>query len=177
MTVRQLLSFAAVFCLSALVHAEPENVVVCDLTFARPPTWQWEEPLKRSVATTRFIVPGQTDDEKGDCRFYFPGKRPEEAQRLWRTYLARADSTNFRVETKTVGKRLLTYISFHGRAKVPGYKEADNQAFIGVVIPCQNDYMHVRFSGPRELIDKNTAQFKTMIERAITDKDVETADK
>ncbi|MDB6029605.1 MAG: hypothetical protein JWM68_5828 [Verrucomicrobiales bacterium] len=174
MICKPLLGFAvAFFVFLSTLRSEPLNVVVGDLTFKRPAAWVFEPPKGNSSSVSRFVISLENEKPAGDVRFYLPGKTPAEARKLWKSYAAPEDVGTFRVEEKKIGKQTITYISLHGKLKVPGEKQSNQVGFIGAVIPIGENFMHVRMAGSADLVEKSTATFKRMVEEAVQDREAE----
>jgi hypothetical protein len=172
---RILISFIAVMFLFA-VRAEPLNILVGDLTFIRPKPWRWAAPPGNSPANSRLLI---HNGDKGvvDVRFYAPGKTPLEAQFQWKTFIGPGDTDSYHVEEKKIGKRTITYVSFHGKIKLPNEPALPDQAFLGAVIPYEDKFMHIRMSGPQSLVSAAAVTFKKMLESAVRERDSEVEEK
>ncbi|MDB6029607.1 MAG: hypothetical protein JWM68_5830 [Verrucomicrobiales bacterium] len=172
MKLKQLFSIVfVVFCFLMPLGAEPLNIMVGDLTFTRPTTWQWKTPDSNSPAISRFIVPKPDSPAFGDVRFYGAGAEPEGAAKMWKAYFPKEDQETLRTETTTIGKRTVTYISLQGTLTLPKDKPLPAQGFVGVVIPYQDRFLHIRFSGPKELVEKAIPDLKNMVDTAVRERE------
>jgi hypothetical protein len=176
MKLPKLLGFVVGLLFSISAIAEPLNILVGDLTFTRPTNWKWEPPDPNSPAVSRFVVPNSSG-RPGELRFYRAGVEPEMAVKQWHKYAAAEDANSLRQETKTVGNRTITYVFLKGTLTLPGERPVSNQGFVGVVIPFEQKFLHLRFSGPQDIIDNAIAHLKTMVEDAVKEREAELSEK
>jgi hypothetical protein len=154
------------------LRAEPLNILVGDLTFTRPTTWKWEAPDPKSPAVSCFVVPNASGPA-GEIRFYAAGTDAERAATMWKAYFPKEDEGNLRKETDTIGKRTVTYVVTHGTLTLPGNRPVAAQAFVGVVIPYQERFLHIRFTGPQELVEKAIPDLKKMVDNAVRERETD----
>ncbi len=167
-TARLLYVVVALLLFIGKLCADPENILVGDLIFSRPPAWKWVSPDPNSPAVSSFIV--SNGGKTGEVRFYAHGKEAAAANAIWKAYFDNADQQNAKEETVTIGKRIASYFFCHGTLTLPGQKPANNQGFVGVVIPYEDQCLHIRFTGPEELVRNATPLLRVMVETALKEK-------
>jgi hypothetical protein len=173
MNPKQLLGFFFTVLFSFSAPAEPLNILVGELTFTRPSDWKWEPPDPKSPAITGFVIPNNETKKVGDVRFYLTVRDPESAVTLWKEYFSKEDQGSLQTRVVTIGKRTITYFSLHGMLTLPKDKPEAAQGFVGVVIPNGDKYLHIRVTGPENLVDKSMPALKAMVEAAVDDRESE----
>ncbi|MDB6026528.1 MAG: hypothetical protein JWM68_2751 [Verrucomicrobiales bacterium] len=173
MRARTVLIFLWAFLFYLPAQAEPANVLVGDFTFTRPKDWIWESATGKSKALTRFIFPNNAGKPSTtDVRFYVGQKNAAVAAALWKSYFPEAkDPKEVWEEQKKIGNHDLTYVSVSGTYVPGGNKSKPNYTWFGAIVPSGKDFVHVRILGPKNEVQRASAQFKKMVEDALRDKE------
>jgi len=155
------------------LRADPENFMVEDLTFLRPPTWEWIVPNSPGRKAQMRIF-DKDKSKSADAMFYwYPSENkqsnPDDCLKRWQAQFRDKEKILVTIERSTFGKFKVTYGQMEGVYKGFG-KEAlslSDYALLGVVVQCDKGSVMVRMTGPKEIVHKMTKSFKKMIEDAL----------
>ena len=155
------------------LRADPENFMVEDITFVRPPSWEWVVP-DSEVRKAHLKVFNQNKAQTADMIFYwFPtGDKqgdPEGSIKRWEAQFRERATIVATIERATIGKYKVMYCQMEGTYKGFGKESLSlpNYALVGTIIEMPRGNIMIRFTGPRELISASITTFKKMIEDAL----------
>ncbi len=158
------LIFALLFILlgSLVGHAEPDNVLVGNLTFTRPDRWRWAEPTKTSSALTRFIVSSQTD-----VRFYVVNKDVSTEKASILHQFPEASANDLAQDEMTIGKQKIIFYTISGTYKYKDLVPRPHQLWVSAAIPRGKQFIYARIMGPSNEVEECVAKFRNMVETAV----------
>ncbi|MDB6029604.1 MAG: hypothetical protein JWM68_5827 [Verrucomicrobiales bacterium] len=162
--------FLVVLMISLLqLRAEPTNIMVEDLTFTRPATWQWTGPTPNSPAVNRFIVPDTNGSSKVDVRFYIVKKGYTTERQAMRGQFPESKPNDLQEQEKIIGKQRIIYLQITGTYVFRDHAPKADEMQVGAAIPMGNQYVLARIAGPRSDVEAAMAAFKKMVEDAVKD--------
>lgn len=168
---RWLVAVAAML-LALPVVAAPDTFKVSDLTFKRPPTWEWIESTS-SMRAAQLLVPGGKDKDGVEVIFFYfgPGGGGGTQANVERWYGQFADRKNEKSESTTVGKTKVTYVKAEGtyQSGMPGGAKTPlaNYALLGAIIEAPNGAIFVKGIGPAAATKSAEAEFRKLVESAL----------
>lgn len=169
-----LLASICIASLGAARAADPESFKVSDLTFKRPAKMQWIEPTS-SMRAAQLSVKGEGKAEAEIVFFYFgPGNgggTQANVDRWFGQFAEPKDKLAPKTEEKTLGGIKVTYVQAEGtfqsgapfgpKTPMPGY------GLMGAIIEAKNGSVFVKMTGPKDLVNSVTADFKAMVESSL----------
>lgn len=162
----------AVLLVTLPVVAAPDTFKVSNLTFKRPPAWEWIESTS-SMRAAQLLVPGGTDKNGVEVIFYYfgPGGGGGTQANVERWYGQFADRKNEKSESTTVGKTKVTYVKAEGtyQSGMPGGAKTPmaNYALLGAIIEAPDGSIFVKGTGPTAATKTAEAEFRKMVESAL----------
>ena len=170
----------AVLFLFAFLHSiraadAPATFKVSEFTFARPANWEWVESASPMRKAELKVVDEKTK-AKAEVVFYHFGQggaggTQANVDRWLGQFVEPRDKINAKTEDVTIGKHKVTYVSAEGTYKsgMPGGPQTPmpNYALLGAIIEASEGSVFVKMTGPKELTQSATADFKKMVESAL----------
>lgn len=165
------------FLVATSMCADPINFMVDDLTFIRPPAWQWVELDSSSKIAAQLRIPYREVNTNILVTFSLSGtSNPPSAALMvsvWMKSFQAPEGGELLSETNkiTFAKRQLTYLQVQADHKIMEKGELKriekNSAFAGAIIEGGKRNLFIYMNGPRALIKESTGAFKEMIESAL----------
>ncbi|MDB6028988.1 MAG: hypothetical protein JWM68_5211 [Verrucomicrobiales bacterium] len=164
----------ALFLMAAFAHADPENFMVDEFTFVRPPAWKWVWEEKRTNIGLFLDIPGGIINDTVHVYFrIFKGEEgsPENRTKAWRlTFKESADSLKVRTETRKVGAFTVIYIEMEGTS---AHEIHPDYGLFAAVVKMKEGHLVIRMSGRKKVIDNSKRTFREMVERALKERESE----
>ena len=155
-------------CLMAFsVSADPENLMVGNLTFVRPSHWTWGEPPRESSAVSRFIVHAEGASVKSDVRFYVVNKPTASEPDSILKQFPQCSKQDLQQESFMIGKQKIIYFRIEGTYQYKTSKPRPDQTWISAAIPQGKKFIYVRLLGPKAEVEQNLVAFKKMVEDGV----------
>ena len=162
--------------LTGLRAAEaPATFRVSEFTFTRPANWEWVESAS-AMRKAQLTVVDEKTKAKAEVVFYYfgpgnAGGTQANIDRWFGQFVEPREKINAKTEDVTVGKHKVTYVSAEGTYKsgMPGGPQTPmaNYALLGAIIEASEGSVFVKMTGPKELTQSATADFKKMVESAL----------
>lgn len=181
LTIRLALTFAVALLFgsfSTQAAEAPTTFPVSEFKFTRPATWEWVE-VTSSMRKAQLKVPGKDDKSTGEVVFFYfgPGNgggTQANVDRWFGQFAEPRDQTKAKTESVTIGKHKVTYASAEGtyNSGMPGGPKValTNHALLGAIVESEQGSVFVRLTAPKELAASAAADFKKMVEGALTAK-------
>ena len=153
----------------------PATFKVSEFTFTRPANCEWVESASAMRKAELRVVEEKTK-AKAEVVFYHfgpgnAGGTQANIARWFGQFVEPRDKINAKTEDVTVGKHKVTYVSAVGTYKsgMPGGPQTPmpNYALLGAIIEASEGSVFVKMTGPKELTQSVTADFKKMVEGAV----------
>ena len=153
----------------------PATFKVSEFTFSRPANWEWVESASPMRKAELKVVDEKTK-AKAEVVFYHfgpgnAGGTQANIDRWFGQFVEARDKINAKSEDVTVGRHKVTYVSAEGTYKsgMPGGPQTPmpNHALLGAIIEASEGSVFVKMTGPKELTQSATADFKKMVESAL----------
>jgi len=162
--------------LNSLSAAEaPATFKVSEFTFTRPAQWEWVESASQMRKAELKVVDEKTK-AKAEIVFYHFGQGgaggiQANVDRWLGQFVEPRDKINAKTEESNVGKHKVTYVSAEGTYKsgMPGGAQTPmpNYALLGAIIDAAEGSVFVKMTGPKELTQSATADFKKLVESGL----------
>src|SRR5436190_14076463 len=94
--------------------ADPSNFIVGDLTFVRPPSWQWENLEQKDNVEASLVIRDEVAHKESKVIFFLTRTDKDQIAEKWKESFVAPPPVDFHTETKTIGKLELTYIHAKG---------------------------------------------------------------
>ena len=164
----------ALLLLATAAAADPENFMVDELTFVRPPKWQWVWDTKIADTGLLLKIRALNTNDLADVYFRkFNGDEGsvEKRTNAWRlTFRESGAQLKMRTETKPIPPFSIDYIEMEGtslREWRPEY------GLMAAIIRMNDGHVVVRMSGRKKVVDESKKAFRAMVERALSDRAAE----
>ncbi len=165
------LGHAATVTATAADAAKPFQV--SSLHFSQPAAWEWV-PTQSSMRKAVLKVPNTAGDPGEVIFFHFgaggAGGTQANVDRWFRQFREPKDQIKARTEETKSGANKLTYVSAEGTylSGMPGGPQTPKPGYglLGAIIEDPAGSIFIRYTGPKELLAKTTAEFKKMVEGA-----------
>jgi hypothetical protein len=156
-------------CFVALaLQADPENLLVGNLTFNRPSAWTLGEPPKESSALSRLIIRAEGSSVKSDVRFYVVNKPVTTEPDTILTQFPNCSKQDLQQETFMIGKQKVIYFRIEGTYQFKTSPPRIGQTWFSAAIPQgSKKFIYVRMLGPKADVEENLVAFKQMIEAGV----------
>jgi hypothetical protein len=155
----------------ATLRAQPENFLVGDFQFVRPPKWEWVETKIKQQPMLKITSSNKVETAEVSFMRFKAGDPYGTLNTTFFRWRNMFDKEQ-RVESRTlkkIGTHEVLFADVRGPYKEAGskvYSRADTALF-GVIIPSPNGNVGVRIIGPYSLVQESRAEFQKMIENAI----------
>ncbi len=169
---RRLFALLSVLLFAAFLgRADNYKITIGDITFIRPEDWILEEPLEKSAALSRFLLPNDPKKEV-DVRFYIEDSVGRHDDKTWKSHFPQASGKDSQEEKKKIGRRELNILTLRGEYITPGTKIRKHPHFllISATISFGPKVIHARILGPERLVKPASMDFRRMVENALRDK-------
>ncbi len=173
-TVFAVVLLASILSLSN-VFAEPDNVLIGNLTFTRPKNWTWQEPPTTSSAVSRFVIQdSQGRATQTDVRFYIMKKAVSTEKAALLHTFPQASAADVHEDETKIGKQKIIYLRITGTYKFRENKPRPDQLWVGAAIPSPSgkEFIYARIQGPRNEAQSYLPIFKQMVENAVRERDL-----
>jgi len=173
-TIKRLPSWLAVvaFTSTIIFAAEaPTQFEVGGLNFKRPANWGWVNVTSAMRKAQLRVVDDKTKNS-ADIVFFagLGGSVKENVDRWFTQFQEPREKINAKTEERTAGKHKITFASAQGTylSGMPGGAKTPlkDHALLGAIIETAHGNIFVRMTGPTDLVQKSTAEFKGMMEQA-----------
>jgi len=153
----------------------PATFKVSEFSFTRPANWEWVESASPMRKAELKVVDEKTK-AKAEVVFYHfgpgnAGGTQANIDRWFGQFVEPRDKINAKTEDVAVGKHKVTYVSAEGTYKsgMPGGPQTPmpNYALLGSIVEASEGSVFVKMTGPKELTQSATADFKKMVESAL----------
>ncbi len=148
----------------------PATFKVSELTFSRPEKWEWV-PTQSSMRKAQLRVPNTAGDP-GEIIFYYfgaggAGATQANVERWFRQFEGGREASHGRTEEGKAGGDKVTYVHAEGTylSGMPGGPQTPKAgyALLGAIIEDAGGSVFVRFTGPKDVVQGATDEFKKMI--------------
>jgi len=153
----------------------PPTFKVSEFSFTRPANWEWVESASPMRKAELKVVDEKTK-AKAEVVFYHfgpgnAGGTRANVDRWFGQFVEPRDKINAKTEDVAVGKHKVNYVSAEGTYKsgMPGGPQTPmpNYALLGSIVEASEGSVFVKMTGPKELTQSATADFKKMVESAL----------
>ena len=153
----------------------PATFKVSEFSFTRPANWEWVESASPMRKAELKVADAKTKGKAEVVFYHFgPGSgggTQANVERWLRQFVEPREKINAKTEEVSIGKHKVTYVSAEGTYKsgMPGGPQTPmpNHALMGAIIEAEQGSVFVKMTGPKELTQSATADFRKMIESAL----------
>lgn len=151
--------------------ATAAEFTVAGVKFDQPAAWK-KIATTSSMRQAQFDVPGK-EGAKGEVIFYYfgpggAGGVQANVERWLGQFQEPKDQINAAVENKKVGETRITYVQAEGTylSGMPGGPKTalKNHKLIGAIVEGAEGFIFIRFTGPKDLANAASADFRKMVE-------------
>lgn len=161
---------------NTLLAAPPATFKVSEFTFTRPVQWEWVETTLPMRQAQLKVTDPKTKESAEVVFFYFgPGSgggTKANVDRWLGQFQEPKEKINSKVEEVTVANKQVTYVQAEGTymSGMPGGPKTaqPNSMLLGAIIESDQGNVFVRMTGPKTLVKNSNAEFKKLVESALT---------
>ena len=165
--------FLASTVLGATAADAPASFKVSELSFSRPEKWEWV-PTQSQMRKAQLKVPNGSAEAGEVVFFHFgPGNgggTQANVDRWFRQFQGSREEIKARTEDGKAGDAKVTYVFAEGTymSGMPGGPQTPKAGFalVGAILEDPAGNVFVKFTGPKDLVDKSAADFKKLVTSA-----------
>jgi hypothetical protein len=165
--MKHFVNFLWLMLLASVAEAQPANFMIGNLTFERPATWKWIEPVGPNEKARLYIFDAELK-EKAIVSFETgnPDAAPSFLEKWKEPYLKREPPPVVSVQTNSVNHARIVAVDVAG-TKMVGKEFSTNQATYGVVFMVKDEQVGARILGAKPAVEKLKPTLDQIIQEAL----------